>query len=74
MKKLTDLPATLVVNGETGEWVMTHNITRVIKNGDYGATVYVRADCSHGATPSHCCVESPDTPRQLLKKLTDPQR
>ena len=62
---------TLVIDDKTGEWVMTHNITRVLKAGD-GSNVYVRQDeTGTGTFGTSCCIKSPMSPKELRDKLFD---
>lgn len=61
----------LIVNDDTGEFVITANITRVVKDKDKeGSLVYVRSDSSAGNIAySKSYIESPFSPKQLRERL-----
>ena len=56
---------TLTVNDETGEWVMSHNITRVVETNG-GSRVYTLRDNDYGSS-----IVSSLSPSQLRKRLFD---
>lgn len=67
MSKYWNTPSpTLVVNDETMEFVMAHNITRVVVSGK-GSVIYTRSDSSIGVSK----INSPLSPKELHRRLFD---
>lgn len=63
---------TLIVNEETGDWVMTHSITRVIslakevEGKEFKSRIFVISDLSGGSY-----IDSPLTPKELHNRMFD---
>jgi hypothetical protein len=60
----------IVVNNETSEFVMLHNITRVVARQDGGSNVFIRSDSSAGSsTNRQSYINSLLSCREILHKI-----